>query len=112
MYSLAARLKGLNVIAVSRSEAKRKRALQFGAREAWTPDQAGTKIREATEGLGADIVVEATGHPDGIQQALQFVRPRGTLSLKTTCGQSGGEIDWTRLVVDEIGIQGSRCGPF
>ena len=107
-----AALRGLNVIAVSRSEAKRKRALQFGASEAWTPDQVETKIREATGGLGADIVVEATGQSDGIQQALKWVRPRGTVSIKTTCGLSGGEMDWTRLVVDEICIQGSRCGPF
>ncbi len=107
-----AALRGLNVIAISRSETKCKRALQFGASEAWTPDQAEAKIREATEGLGADIVVEATGQSDGIQQALKWVRPRGTLSVKTTCGLSGGKMDWTRLVVDEICIQGSRCGPF
>ena len=107
-----AALQGLNVIAVSRTESKRKRALQFGASEAWQPDEAETKIKEATEGLGADLVVEATGQPDGIHQALKLVRPRGMVSLKTTCGQSGGNIDWTKLVVDEIGIQGSRCGPF
>jgi threonine dehydrogenase-like Zn-dependent dehydrogenase len=107
-----AALKGLNVIAVSRSEAKRQRALQFGASEAWKPEEAEIRIQESTEGLGADIVVEATGTPEGIHQALKLVRPRGTVSLKTTCGQIGGGVDWTRLVVDEIRIQGSRCGPF
>ena len=109
---LVAALQGLNVIAVSRSEAKRQRALQFGASEAWSPEEAEQNIRETTEGLGADIVVEATGQPDGVQEALKLVRPRGTLSLKTTCGQPSGKMDWTRLVVDEICIQGSRCGPF
>jgi len=107
-----AALRGLNIITVSRNKAKRERALQLGAKEAWSPDQAESKIKKMTEGLGADIVVEATGHPDGIQQALKLVRPRGTLSVKTTCGQAGGNIDWTRLVVDEICVQGSRCGPF
>lgn len=107
-----AALRGLKVLAVSRSEAKRERALRFGAFEACTPENAEARIRETTEGLGADLVVEATGQSDSIQQALKLVRPRGTLSLKTTCGATGGVIDWTRLVVDEIRIQGSRCGPF
>ena len=107
-----AALKGLNVITASRSQAKRERALLFGASQSCTPGEAEACIREATQGLGADIVVEATGTPEGIHKGLSLVRPRGTLSLKTTCGQSGGDIDWTRLVVDEIRIQGSRCGPF
>lgn len=107
-----AALKGLNVIAVSRSEAKRRRALQFGALQACAPEEAETLVKKKTDRLGADIVVEVTGQPDGIQQGLKLVRPRGTLSLKTTCGKSNGEVDWTQLVVDEIRIQGSRCGPF
>ncbi|NIQ01728.1 MAG: alcohol dehydrogenase catalytic domain-containing protein [Nitrospinaceae bacterium] len=107
-----AALKGLKVIAVSRSTAKRQRALKFGAAEAWAPEEAESKLRKMTQGLGADMVVEATGTPEGLHQGLKLVRPRGTLSLKTTCGKSGGTIDWTQLVVDEIRIQGSRCGPF
>ena len=58
-----------------------------------------------------DIVVEATGSPGGFSLARQAVRPRGTLVLKSTYK---GEINvnFSSIVVDEINIIGSRCGPF
>ena len=108
----AARLKGLKVFAGSRSEAKRQRALRFGATEALPPDALLHRVREDTEDLGADIVIDATGTPDGITQAINMVRPRGVVSVKTTCGLPAGGLDMTKLVVDEILLQGSRCGPF
>ena len=42
---------------------------------------------------------------------MQLVRPRGTIVLKTTC-QASASIDLTPLVVNEIAVLGSRCGPF
>lgn len=108
----AASLKDIKTIAVSRSEIKRKRALEFGAKLAFPPDKANDEIKKMTEGLGADMVVDTTGNPDGIAQALKLVRPRGTISCKTTCGLPATGIDMTQLVVDEITLQGSRCGPF
>jgi threonine dehydrogenase-like Zn-dependent dehydrogenase len=107
-----AALKGCRVIAVSRSEAKRKRSLTFGATQALSPEQAKNVIQEITGGLGADIVVDATGQPDGITKTLSLVRPRGIVSVKTTCGLPTKGLDMTKLVVDEIRLQGSRCGPF
>jgi threonine dehydrogenase-like Zn-dependent dehydrogenase len=58
-----------------------------------------------------DIVVEATGSPDGFNLARRAIRPRGTLVLKSTYK---GEINvnFASIVVDEINIIGSRCGPF
>ena len=58
-----------------------------------------------------DVVVEATGSPDGLDLARRALRPRGTLVLKSTYA---GEVtvDLSGLVVDEITIVGSRCGPF
>jgi threonine dehydrogenase-like Zn-dependent dehydrogenase len=58
-----------------------------------------------------DIVVEATGSPSGFSLARQAIRPRGTLVLKSTYK---GEINvnFSSIVVDEINIIGSRCGPF
>ncbi|MGV7220243.1 MAG: alcohol dehydrogenase catalytic domain-containing protein [Nitrospinales bacterium] len=108
----AAHLKGLNVIAVSRSEHKRERAMKYGAIGALTPDEAEEAVKEKTSGLGADIVVDATGNPDGFTTAMSLVRPRGIISAKTTCGLPVTGLDMTKLVVDEIQIQGSRCGPF
>ncbi|HKB67715.1 MAG TPA: alcohol dehydrogenase catalytic domain-containing protein [Pyrinomonadaceae bacterium] len=59
-----------------------------------------------------DVVVEASGSPSGFVGALELLRPRGTLVLKSTFQGPGkiDEIDQARLVVDEITIMGSRCG--
>jgi len=58
-----------------------------------------------------DIVVDCTGSADGIALAMQMVRPRGRIVLKTT--MAGPQpVDLSPLVVDEIQVIGSRCGPF
>ncbi|MFZ0428296.1 MAG: alcohol dehydrogenase catalytic domain-containing protein [Acidobacteriota bacterium] len=58
-----------------------------------------------------EIVVEATGSPSGLETACRCVRPRGTIVLKSTY-EGRAEIDFSRIVVDEISLVGSRCGPF
>lgn len=58
-----------------------------------------------------DVVIECTGHTTGFDVARRAVRPRGQLVLKSTyAGQL--ELDISALVVDEISLVGSRCGPF
>jgi len=58
-----------------------------------------------------DIVVDATGSPDGISLARKAVRPRGTLVMKSTY-KGNININLSSIVVDEITVVGSRCGPF
>lgn len=58
-----------------------------------------------------DVVVEATGRPGGLELAQQLVRSRGTLVLKTTIHEAV-PIDVADIVVREITLIGSRCGPF
>ncbi|HET8564784.1 MAG TPA: alcohol dehydrogenase catalytic domain-containing protein, partial [Candidatus Binatia bacterium] len=58
-----------------------------------------------------DTVVEATGSPSGFSLARQAIRPRGALVLKSTY-KGNLEVNFSSLVVDEINIVGSRCGPF
>lgn len=60
---------------------------------------------------GADIVVEATGTPGGLQEAVALCRPRGTVFLKSTIAASG-DINLAPVVVNEISVIGSRCGSF
>jgi len=60
---------------------------------------------------GFDVAVECTGNADGFALARRALRPRGTLVLKSTYADLL-TIDASRLVVDEITIVGSRCGPF
>lgn len=58
-----------------------------------------------------DIVVEATGSPAGFKLARRVVRPRGTLVMKSTY-KGELNVNFSSLVVDEITVIGSRCGPF
>ena len=66
---------------------------------------------EAIEERRADLVVECTGSPEGLELARRAVRPRGTIVLKSTY-HGKAAIDMARFVVDEITLVGSRCGPF
>jgi threonine dehydrogenase-like Zn-dependent dehydrogenase len=58
-----------------------------------------------------DTVVEASGASSGFELALDLLRPRGTLVLKSTF-QGATSINAARIVVDEISVVGSRCGRF
>jgi len=58
-----------------------------------------------------DVVIEATGNEKGVKEALRMVRPGGTVVLKSTfVGQP--RLDISKIIVDEIHLIGSRCGPF
>jgi len=59
----------------------------------------------------ADVVVECTGTAGGLAMAMRLVRPRGTIVLKSTVANTAG-MDLAPLVVDEITVVGSRCGPM
>ena len=58
-----------------------------------------------------DIVVDVTGRPEGLTRALQLVRPRGTVVMKSTFHGEAPIASWP-IVVDEVTLIGSRCGPF
>ena len=58
-----------------------------------------------------DIVVEATGSPNGFSLARKAIRPRGTMVLKSTY-KGERSVNFSSIVVDEINLIGSRCGPF
>lgn len=58
-----------------------------------------------------DLVIEASGAPSGFRLARSAVRPRGTLCLKSTY-RGEVPVELSTIVVDEIRVIGSRCGPF
>jgi threonine dehydrogenase-like Zn-dependent dehydrogenase len=66
---------------------------------------------EARPRRDAQLVIEASGSTSGFRTAMAFVRPRGTIVLKSTLA-SEEPLNLTQIVVDEITVQGSRCGPF
>lgn len=58
-----------------------------------------------------EVIVDCTGSASGFQTAVRLVRPRGVLVLKSTGGE-GGALDLSEVVVKEVRVVGSRCGPF
>lgn len=93
-------------------EVKKKRALEMGAHMVISSDELGEVISRYTpEGEGFDYVVEASGSPEGLKRAVDIVRPRGIIAAKSTHG-APVEVDITKLIVREITLVGSRCGPF
>jgi len=69
----------------------------------WNPEQVPER--------SLDLAVEASGSPVGFEIARRSLRPRGTLVLKSTYA---GDLtaNFSAVVVDEITLVGSRCGPF
>ncbi len=61
--------------------------------------------------MAYDWVVDATGSPEGLRQAVRMTRPRGTVILKSTMHGLVG-VDTAPVIVNEITLVGSRCGRF
>ena len=59
----------------------------------------------------ADLVVDCTGSPSGLETAFRIIKPRGTLVLKSTFAGTESP-NLAPVVIDELKIVGSRCGPF
>lgn len=66
-------------------------------------------LKRVKENYG--LLVEATGSPSGLALAQQMTEPRGTLVLKSTFHGAAPVETWP-IVVKEINVVGSRCGPF
>lgn len=102
LIAMALQQTGAELLVVGRHAHKLERLAALGIRTALADDDLGADL---------DVVVEATGSAAGFERARSLLRPRGTLVLKSTYhGQL--ELDAAPLVIDEITVVGSRCGPF
>ena len=72
---------------------------------------ASTQRAEDIEPRSFNMAVECTGNPSGLPVAISALRPQGTLVLKSTYAEPL-KLDTAPLVVDELQLVGSRCGPF
>lgn len=130
-------LAGCELVAVGRHPRKLALMEATGARTVRAPDAAsGESIRGdrsarhagGSDGVGGDppqarelppgieprsfdVAVECTGNPSGFALARAALRPRGTLVLKSTYA-GALTLDASSVVVDELTLVGSRCGPF
>jgi alcohol dehydrogenase len=68
-------------------------------------------VRERIPASAYDWVVDATGSPKGLTDAIRMTRPRGTLIMKSTLHGRVG-VDTAPVIVNEITLVGSRCGRF
>ncbi len=96
------RLAGCDLLAVGHHAGKLKLLDRLGVR---------TVLEEGLTVRDFDYVIECSGRPSGLDLALRIVRPQGTIVAKSTY-HSDKQINISALVVDEISIVGSRCGPF
>lgn len=69
------------------------------------------KVTTEGEVEGYEYVAECTGSPSGLQRALELVRKKGTIILKSTYAGTV-DLNMSMVAVNEISIVGSRCGPF
>jgi threonine dehydrogenase-like Zn-dependent dehydrogenase len=97
------RLSGCDVTIIGKHADKLAllKALGFETQELFSLERRGT----------ADLVVDATGSETGLPLALSLVKPRGTIIMKTTIA-GGHSLSLAPLVIDEVTLIGSRCGPF
>jgi threonine dehydrogenase-like Zn-dependent dehydrogenase len=102
LCALALRLTGADVTLLGKHENKLKIAGDQGVKTLKLGDMGGDEY---------DMVVEATGSAGGFETALTLVRPRGAIVLKSTVAESR-EMNLAPVVINEITLIGSRCGPF
>jgi len=106
--------KGLDVIAVDSSDKKLSMAEKYGAKQLinyFEVENISDEIKSATDNLGADIVVDTTGNPEALIDIVASCKTRGKIHIKSTHGLRT-PINLTDIVVREITVYSSRCGPF
>jgi len=101
LIAMAFVAEGYDPLLVGHHAAKLEIANSQGIRTTTTPPA----------GVEFDVAVDATGRSEALSAILDCLRPRGTLILKTTAAQRG-TLDLSRIVVNELRVIGSRCGPF
>lgn len=94
---------GCRLTVIGRNRAKLVRAEKKGVQAIHVDELVATADR--------DVVVDCSGSPQGLELAMSLVRPRGTIVLKSTHAGAGGA-NLAPVVVNEVTIVGSRCGPF
>ena len=98
-------LAGASILLIGKHPEKLRIAKARGVETITLDKTSGRRRREF------DVVVEASGSESGFQLALDLLRPRGVLVLKSTF-HGTTQVDAARIVVDEISVVGSRCGRF
>lgn len=108
LIAMVLRVTILRVVMHGKHEKKLAVARRAGIETKKVRGDAGDLKRVAEE---FPLVIEATGSPTGLALAQRLTEPRGTLVLKSTFHGAAAVETWP-IVVKEINVVGSRCGPF
>lgn len=103
-----------NVVSIDISTARREFAKQFGATHAVGPQEAQAKLDELTEGLGADVAIEAVGIPETFELCTEIVRPEGRVANIGVHGKPATlhlEKLWIKGITITTGIPDTRVIP-
>jgi len=107
-------INGLEVIVIDGSDKKLSMAKKYGAKHLinrFDAENIVEEIRGFTNNLGADIVVDTTGNPEALIKIVASCKTRGKIHIKSTHGLKT-PVNLTDIVVREITVYSSRCGPF
>ncbi|MBA8991106.1 threonine dehydrogenase-like Zn-dependent dehydrogenase [Curtobacterium pusillum] len=103
----------LRIIALDVVEAKLDLARKVGADITINiaEDDAVARVKELTDGYGADVYIEATGHPSAVPQGLNLLRKLGTF-VEYSVFKDNVSVDWSIISDDkELDIRGAHLGP-
>ncbi len=103
------------VVTIGAPDTRLQIASEFGADEALsiertTPEERSERIRSLTEGRGADIVMEFTGHPEAFNEGLDFIRRGGRYVVVGQLGSGTTMIKPSLIVTKQLRILGSLSG--
>ncbi len=108
------KLKNINIILVGKHKNRIKIAEKLGAKNIINYNEVeniSDEIAKLTNEIGTDIAIDATGSAKALIEIIKSTRSRGKIHIKSTHGTLS-PINVTDLVVREINIFTSRCGPF
>jgi 2-desacetyl-2-hydroxyethyl bacteriochlorophyllide A dehydrogenase len=98
------------VIGVTRSAYKRNLAEQLGADlTVSSGPEAIRRVKDATDGHGADIVIECTGHPSALADAIEMARLGGTLLLFGIMSATQASLPFYQLYYKELNVVNTRA---
>ncbi|MFX0133801.1 MAG: alcohol dehydrogenase catalytic domain-containing protein [Candidatus Hodarchaeota archaeon] len=108
------KLKNHNLILVGKHKIRIQVAEKLGAKNIINyaeVENIKKEVAKLTNGIGTDIAIDATGSANALTEIIESTRSRGKIHIKSTHGTLS-PINVTDLVVREINIYTSRCGPF
>ncbi|MCS5520364.1 zinc-binding dehydrogenase [Curtobacterium flaccumfaciens] len=103
----------LRIIALDVVEAKLELARKVGADLTINiaQEDAVARVKELTDGYGADVYIEATGHPSAVPQGLNLLRKLGTF-VEYSVFKDDVSVDWSIISDDkELDVRGAHLGP-